>query len=551
MRDLSPEQLDQVELELRAAGARAEDTPWGFANFYRVVYGRPLPDHALREWIEPLYAAREGGKGICIEAFRGSTKTTSVTIAFTAYRIGMEPHKSYLLVQVGDGIAKDTAQMIADLIEHNPGWKRVFPHIVPDRKAGWGAGGYEVVNTDLEYAAWRELCGASKGKDPTLVGLGYKSRAIIGKHPTGCLVVDDIHDENNTRSARELDTVIKILTGTILPTVTPETWKIFIGTPWALNDVLAYVKATGRFVSVQTPVVRENGRMTLRQAQDESDEAVGAQTSASSVEPRAAPNDASIHSVGAQHAAPLRNGFTIAVWPEVFSLAEVEKQRQLTGEVEFARMFLLDIEAASGIHLKRDWLHGYPHEKIDPGWPVVMGVDYASAADQLASARRDYFAVAVGRAIPGGGGVVVVDGYRGKVSQGEAEQRLVALARLYPTLQVIGVEAVGKGEEFYHMLLRTTPLPVMPFHTGRASKGERFEKGMAPLFEFSRAFVSDVITPFLRAFRDEWVGWPHAPHDDTLDAVYWMLRAAEGHLAPGIFSRTARAENPFNALGRR
>jgi hypothetical protein len=331
--------------------------------------------------------------------------------------------------------------------------------------------------------------------------VGYKSWAIIGKHPTGLLVVDDIHDENNTRSAVELAKVKKILRGTIFPTLTPETRTIFIGTPWTENDVLAYVKSTGRFRSIKTPVVRE------------------------------------------------QRGKAVLTWREVFNQAEIKKQRQLAGEFEFARMFMLDLKGIEGIHLKREWLHAYPLEKIEPGWPVVMGVDYASTADQMLAGKRDYFAVAIGRALPGGAGVVLVDGYRGKVSQGEAEQRLKTLAEIYPTTQIIGVEAVGKGEEFYHLLLRTSRLPLVSLHTGRKSKGERFQKGMGPLFEFSRAWIADIETPFLRAFREEWVSWPYAEHDDTLDAVYWMLYAARNHLEGAGGRGKARRENPFGALG--
>jgi len=246
-------------------------------------------------------------------------------------------------------------------------------------------------------------------------------------------------------------------------------------------------------------------------------------------------------------------GEAVPVWPEKFPLEEIEKLRQLAGEVEFARMFLLDLQAAEGVHLKGEWLHAYPHEKIDPSWPVVMGVDYASTADQLAAGQRDYFAVAIGRALPGGGGVVLVDGFRGRVSQGEAEQRLKALAAVHPTLQLIGVEAVGVGEEFYHLMLRSSLLPLMPMKTGGMSKGARLERGMAPLFQFGRAWVADVETPFIKAFRDEWLRWPHGEHDDTLDATYWMLCAAWGHLlgsGNGI-GEGKKQRNPFGALGRR
>jgi phage terminase large subunit-like protein len=141
-----------------------------------------------------------------------------------------------------------------------------------------------------------------------------------------------------------------------------------------------------------------------------------------------------------------------------------------------------------------------------------------------------------------------VDGFRGRVSQGDAEQQLKALAAAYPTTQVIGVEAVGKGEEFYHLLLRSSLLPVVPMQPGAQSKGMRFERGMAPLFQFGRAWIADVETPFLHAFRDEWLQWPNGPHDDTLDAAYWMLYVAQQHLTGGM--RKEKSVNPFEALGR-
>lgn len=476
--------------------AQLPDSPDGFAEFYRLIFGRELPRHALADWVQPLYAARAAGKGLVVEAFRGSTKTTTLSIAFTAFRLGHEPHKSALLIQAGDEMASSTSQQIADLVERNPGWQTSFPNVRPDRQIGWGAEGYELRRTDMDYAQWRALCAREKGKDPSFVGLGYRSRAIIGKHPTGLLVVDDIHDENNTRSARELDMVIKILTGTILPTTSPGIWQVFVGTPWRENDALAYLKSTGRFVCAATPIRR----------------------------------------------------FGKSVWGAKFPKEEIEKARQLAGEAEFARMYMLDLKAAEGIHLKGEWLHPYPHEKIGLNWPVVMGVDYASTADALRGNRRDYFAVAIGRAMPGGG-MVLVDGFRGQVSQGEAEQQLKALAAAYPTTQLIGVEAVGKGEEFYHLLLRSSLLPIVPLQPGKDSKGVRFERGMAPLFQFGRAWIADVETPFLRAFREEWLRWPSGEHDDTLDAAYWMLFVGR-HQLTGVVHRE-KAENPFGELGRR
>jgi hypothetical protein len=216
------------------------DDPTSFAAFYRLVFGLSIPPHAYK-WIEALYNARGRDRGIVIEAFRGSTKTTTLTIGFTAWRIGWNPEKANLLIQVGDDIANDNTLAIASIIEHNPGFSACFPHIKPDRAMGWGAQGYEVMRTDIDYVQWRKMC--SKRKDPTLLGVGYKSHAIIGKHPEGLLIVDDINDELNTASERELAKVRKILTDTIFPTKMEDTWAVFVGTPWVENDVLHYVSA--------------------------------------------------------------------------------------------------------------------------------------------------------------------------------------------------------------------------------------------------------------------------------------------------------------------
>jgi hypothetical protein len=515
-----------------------EDSPESFKYFYEFIYGRELPDHAYYEWVIPIFLIRPGFAevdkymalyleywekwdmepppiifdvlGTVTEAFRGSTKTTTLTRAFALYRIGKEPSKCNLLIQVGDQIAQDNAGEIATIIQTNPGWKDVFPHVKPDPDIGWGAAGYEVKNIDMPYDEWRKLCSSDKGHDPTFVGLGYKSRAIIGKHPTGVLIIDDIHDENNTASDRELQKVKDIVRGTILPTATPNTWLSVIGTPWTSTDVLAYLKETGKFYSAVTPVQRDD----------------------------------------------------VPTWNEMFHEKKIQEVLELSGDIEFARMYLCDVTAIEGVHLKREWLNIYPHEKIDAQWPVVMGVDYASTADKLLDGKRDFFTIAIGKAIPGGAGIILVDGYRGQVSQGEAEHKLKEFWGLYPRTQIIGIEAVGKGEEFYHLMLRSSRLPVKAESPGRKNKGQRFEKGMAPLFQFSRAWITDMPNKFVDNFVIEWVQWPFGEHDDCLDAVYWMLYTGMQHLQgdrfmPGthdpveVFKASRpKVDNPYEGIAR-
>ncbi len=473
-----PDTLGAVEA---LAAAAREDSPDGFGLFYTLVRNAKPPIHAIEEWIPEFYRAKGLNKGIVDDAFRGSTKTTTLTV-FIAHQQGLHPEGSSLIVKGTEESASRAGDDLAAIIEHNPYWKLVFPTVVPDKVRGWSANGYCVKRSDIEYGEWtRRLI---TPQDPSIACFSYKASTILGMHPSTVLALDDILNRENTASAREMATVEQAITSTIWPTRSPHNpLTMIVGTPWKENDPVRKIIATGEYIHLSTPAIRDG----------------------------------------------------VPVWPEGFGIEAIEKAKRedVSGGVEFARMYLLDLEAAKGIHLRSDWLHEYPAEEIKQNWPVVIGCDYASTADKLRDTERDYFALAVGRLIPGGG-VVLVDGFRGHVSQGEAEQLTRAWAGKYPALALVAIEAIGKGEEFYHLMLRNSRIPLFPAQTGRKSKGDRFEMQLAPLFQSSRVWITTEQSEFLTAFKNEWISWPNGTHDDCLDAVYYMTIAATntGNLAP-------------------
>lgn len=499
--ELSPEEYDAAE-RLALAALSQEDSPRGFAAFYRLIHGTALPKHA-REWIDVIYDARKNGRGVVIQAFRGSTKTTTLTVTFAAFRIGHEPHKANLLIQCGDDNAKDNAAQVADIIANTSAWKLCFPAIVPDVERGWGAGGYEVKRGDIDYAQWRELC--SQRKDPTFLGCGYKSSEIIGKHPTGLLLVDDLHDERNSSSERELSTVRDTLTGTILPTVvTGVTWEIFVGTPWVPTDALQYLIGTGEYVRHDTPVL-VNGE---------------------------------------------------SVWPDVFTKEVIEKKRRVSGKIQFARMFLLDLTAAKNrvFHYQT-----YPNHEIRYGWPIAGGLDYAGVADEhrLRSGKTDYFALCYTAKLPGGG-AVVVDGVLDRCTQVQSELYVKRAQEMYGDHWLVCVvEGDGKGEEFYQVIRRNPKLRLLPLKTGGRGKQKRLEREMSPWLEAGQVRISDADTPFLNELRRELDEYPLCEHDDALDAMYWSLRAIPDVLFVPVdeelpqVERVKKVANPFMAWGSR
>ena len=543
-RKAPPEQREAWRRELLPDSARTNDDPWGFADFYEVIHGERMPRHAFYEWVIPLYWAAgkisdedvilfysdapdysyivddikeqfldigQLARGIVIEAFRGSTKTTSITVTFCAFRIGHEPHRANLIVQVGDDSATNNTQQIADIIENTPGWKMVFPHVVPDPHQGWGAGGYEVKVThdtktgeEIDYTLWREL--NTQRLDPTLLGVGYKSRQLIGKHPDGLLVIDDIHDENNTSSRREQEKVRVILTDTIFPTMTIDTWKVFIGTPWNENDTLHYVASTGEFLHVKTPVKRGE-KLT---------------------------------------------------WPEKFTDEEIRKWERVSGKRGFARMYMLDLSFSKN----RVFIYQlYPSSEIRFNWPMVGGVDYAGTMDEYTNkaGRNDYFAMAYSAKLPRGG-AVCVDGVLEHCTQDQGETYVNRPQEIFPNWINSVVESDGAAEVFIQTIKRNPGLRIIPMKTKGRGKGKRLEIEMAPWLENGTVRISDAETPFLNELRHELDTYPDCENDDALDALYWSLRAMPDVLVlrkdeeelptPGVDKRKQQL-SPFVAFGRK
>lgn len=528
---LSKKVIPLLDKEQILAAAAREDSPDGFAAFFELMQGYKLHREGVK-WVSNIYEARELNKGLAQEAFRGSGKTTVFSKMFLAFRIGQNPEKSNIVIRINAGKARETVATVADIIDYDKNWMKVFPHVRPDKEKGWSNAGYFVRRTDIPYDEWMSI--RTKGtQDPTFTGYGWGSGSVIGSRANGLIIVDDIHDRENTASDIQMQSVKDFITETLEYVRMPGCWEIWNFTPWRENDVYAYIKGTGEYLLSKSPVAfrdEENGELW--------------------------PHDPQI---------PFSNQKWVLNWPEMFSFEELGRRYRRSGHIGFSRMMLLDLEATKGQLLKREWLGEYPSKDISPAWPVVFGVDYASTIDKLKSKDADFFAVSVLRVIPGGG-VILVDGFRGHVSKAEAINHIASMAAMWPTLIGIGVETVGGGREFYQDLMALQdfagrPLPLREIQHKRRSKGDRFENWLAPHFQMRRAWIADVFTPFMHEFVNEWLIYPAGQHDDTLDSVYMGLKVIENRLfGPRTISDDAKSSfwpynsqsnsHPYAGLGR-
>lgn len=526
-----------------------EESAAGYAAFYELIHDMQPPRHVTEQFLATVDEAVRQEKGALIRASRGFWKTDSMTVVWGAWQIGLHPTRSNVIGQVNDSKGSRTSEAIADIIANHAGWKYAFGHIKPDKKKGWGAQGYEVmceavlehtVDADgnitgayraINYEQWRELNNARK--DPTLVGLGYKSGDWIGSHPDGFIILDDIHDEKNTISDLELAAVKKQVTDVILPTrVIDETQPVgrqvitklvVIGTPWTDDDVYQYLEDTGQFVVASVPALVEVAPGT--------DGAVWIDYK------------------------KLKGWFTLT-WPERFGLDSVHREYDLSGHRGFFRMYMLTLVAASEAGLK---YFPFPADKIrDEEWRIVSGLDWASIRESKGRTVRDrsYYAHYWGALLPGGG-IVVVDGTYEQLTTLQAETDITKLHRMYArTILHTYFEDLGKGEEAYNAIMSRNPgLPLIPFTVSNRAKKARTETDVAPYLESGALLISDADTPALNALRKACEDFPFG-QEDPLDGLYMLVEA--GRFALNQFSIHARPvdedkekqknRNPFRGI---
>ena len=485
---LSPTEWQSLQQQLDVATVKTDGVSFeAYMSFARLMMYEPSvgtvePAEHHQDWIHNSIEHNR----ILILAPPESAKTTIMSVLFTAWWIGNHPATQSMVCSVSDDQAQKIVGLIAAYIEHHPAWKLMFPDIVPDKKRGWGFDkGFFVKRRDIPYGSWMQERGARR--DPTLLGVGYQNRSIIGKRVDGLFVVDDIMDETNTISEAELEKAKAIFRKTIASRVTKEGKMVVIGTPWREDDVYAYATATGLYRTFITPAWTGEGDKR------------------------------------------------VSYWPSQWPIPRLEDKQKEVGTQDFGLMYLMDLSARKGTVLKEEWLHPYVRAfDIDAMWPLFYGIDFAVTSADLGTrtgrrrrTNRSNFALAKIRAAPFG--LILVDGWAGTISLYEAIEKLkswIAVDRPKKTQ----VESWGTGELFLQMLIREG----LTVHGYKDTKDKvtRFQR-MAVHFEIGRLRMSESDTPFLNLFRNEWVGFPDFPTNDTLDAVACAIDAAGVNMYAG------------------
>ena len=451
--------------------ARAGVSVEGFAVFYEAIYDRPLP-YVDVPIVKAFVDAFHSKTGVMYESWRGKGKTTFLT-AWAAYVIGVRPVGSTALVRINDRKAKESGKAIAEIISSNPGWRKVFPNVVPDHDTGWSVeNGFFVKDTTITdkpngQAIWRQMCLADHVAEPSLVCAGVESGAIIGMHPSNGMWFDDLHDIENTTSQAEMNRVVQIVRSNIVPTWFSVSGSPTLGvfcTPWSINPPDAYqvMLQTGLFQHMKLPIYRidEDGELF-----------------------------------------PPRGVKIKATWPEIYSIEKLEEIYK-ANEADFDRMYLCDVENAKPRNFR---FQSFPNNEIKwNSWPMVVGVDPVATVKGInAGGGISHFAMCYALKTPYNT-IVIGDGVVEKCDAMEGEQHLIRAKRVYNTFQRASVEQDGAGAVFIGMVTRNPGLKVNPHRAGEIGRGSKQDRQYAflqPLFANGTILVSDANTPYLNAVR--------------------------------------------------
>lgn len=503
--EMTDEQILAGLQTVSAIAARA-DTWDGYCGLYYVLL-KHWPDPYVKSWYEKMQAAWEKSRtgaisGVLLKAFRGAHKSTAVQV-FVLQKIGLFPHLSHVIVAARDDDSKKIAKFVAETIEQNEGWKLAFPNVVPDLDRGWNLEGYNVKNTkddegkEIPYGQWVAKVSHDHGRDASFMAVSAISGSI-GSHPTGVLVLDDIHDDKNTVSEVEMERVKNAIKSDVFGTMNRKGAKpvfISIYTPKKPNDLNAELERSGVFQTISLPAFRYD------------------------------PNGVDFWD---EKPVTLAYGVRVDVMMDF---------RRVQGSRIARREFLLDMTVSEDDGLSYSI---FPADQIDrQGWIFHGGCDPSDTDMNKATNMREqsHFALAYVAEIPTGGGVVV-DGVLEQCTQTVGEGHIKRAPSMFKRWKETIVEAVGYGRMWFNVGLRDPELAkrirkgdlkgygFTDVHGG--NKAERLVREMVPWFENGTISISDADTVFLNALRRFFQEFKtlgeHDPAWDAADSVYQALK---------------------------
>lgn len=470
---LTPEEWGQLQA-IALKGLASTDV---FAYGEYAYKLRPAAHHReMVEWM--MDRVSKGEDGVILEP-RGHAKTTWANTIFLSWLIAKNPNIRIGLISNTATQANAFSRAIRFNFETNQYHREIFGDLVGPNK--W---------TDVEWIQRGSPLHATK--DLTMYSQGAGG-AILSKR-FDLIICDDILDKDNTANAEQIEKVKTWFWQTLKPCLAPFGSLIVIGTRWAEGDLYQELLDPPEKEGKGWPsLVR--GAIRYPDGDD-------------------------------NHEHPE------ALWPDLWPLPRLERERNDMGSSMFACAYLNDISGMmTGNIFQKRWFqyYGGPQDPILPGKNLrwKMGIDLASSVKE----RADYTARAI-IAIDDRNNVYVERVDRRKMEDGHAQFVEEGAAMASHPIERIVVENNQFQSALVQELLRRSQLPVV----GRKTDVDKVTRARALAARYESGKVFHHRSLMGSDFEIELLSFDKG-HDDMVDALGHAVEVGKGGMFFGSFKR--------------
>ncbi len=427
---------------------------------------------------------------------RDHGKSEIFCLAYPLRRVCEDPNVRILIVQKTAGEAEKTLDVLKSELERNTALKAYYADhweaVVGQRDISNATG--TIDREGRREGAWQRqriyVKRTRRGKDPTIEAVGVGG-AITGGH-FDVIILDDVEDDENTRTAGRLKSLLEWFSGTIMQLREPHTKMVVVGTlKTAQRDIYNFILDNPvwscRVVSALVSHSLDN--IDYDVITDEAGRVVDV---------------------------VVRTENVVTLWPRKWPIRALLLDMLASVRSIWIREKLNDLRAMAGSVFKREWFRYVERAE----WPEFERVIQVWDTAWLEEESADWsvcgtLGLAQGR-------VVVMDVFRTRL---ETPDLLRAVQMQYTRWRPreVCIEDKSSGKAALQVLTRETGLPVVAVSPGGRDKTAR-ARAVTPFFEGGRVFfTSDAM--WLPMLEDELTLFPEAENDDQVDViVYGLLR---------------------------
>tara|TARA_B100000768_G_scaffold50555_1_gene49368 strand:+ start:3570 stop:5234 length:1665 start_codon:yes stop_codon:yes gene_type:complete len=419
-------------------------------------------------------------------------KSTYGSIIFPAYFMSRKPSRFLMSTSYNSQLATDFGRQVRDLC-NEPTTSQTFPdfEMSPDSRA------VDQWRTTAQGAAY-------------FIGVG----GTTSGRAANLLVFDDpLKSREEAESATQRNRVWNYYVSALSTRLQPDIdgvppAQICILTRWHPDDLAGRLMDTddwkeGRWLHINFPAVEEKpiqgdvGKISRSNLPSDHADYL-------------APNEASKLSSGKRY---IRKTEKIALWPERFSLEDLERRQRLNPR-EFASLYQQTPYIQGGNLIRSSWWRTYPEDMKPEKFSSLI-----IAADTAFKARQDSdYSVMMVMGLDTTGDIYIIDCVRERFEFPELKRRMIQLNNQWRGrgLRGIYIEDKASGQSLIQELKRESGVSVIPYRVS-TDKVTRLS-AVLPIIEGGRVFIPSSAV-WLDAFHDECQTFPAGTHDDMVDAM--------------------------------